>query len=64
MNKLSKIMNDLSDAISFGTLLSYQIGHKTSITYTNLLGKESLDNISRLLNFCADFIFISKGTNI
>lgn len=38
---------DKNDAKSFGTLLSYQFNETTSLTYTNLLGRESLDSISQ-----------------
>lgn len=33
-----------NDAKSFGVLLSYSFDENTSLTYTNLLGRESLDN--------------------
>lgn len=37
---------DKNEAKSFGALLSYQFNETTSLTYTNLLGRESLDSIS------------------
>lgn len=37
---------DANDAKSFGVLLSYSFSENTSLTYTNLLGRESLDDAS------------------
>lgn len=37
---------DVNDAKSVGVLLSYYIDDQWSVTYTNLFGRESLDNVS------------------
>lgn len=36
---------DVNDAKSVGVLLSYNLSEEWSLTYTNLLGRESLDNL-------------------
>jgi hypothetical protein len=63
---------DANDAKSFGVLLSYKFNENTSLTYTNLLGRESLDdapasqfrtyhNLYMNTSFGANVIFILGG---